>query len=155
MQLVVIEAKLFSPLSPGVKNAPYFDQAARNVSCIAEVLSRSPLRPNQFSTLGFCVIAPAEQIRRSLFAAAMSKPSIQTKVSRRISQYPLPKREEKVRWYEEWFLPTLAQVKIECLSWEDILSWVNSRDELFGFGLTAFYAECLRFNRAQEPELSP
>jgi hypothetical protein len=37
-QFVVIEAKLFSPLSPGVTKAKYFDQAARSVACIAEVL---------------------------------------------------------------------------------------------------------------------
>jgi hypothetical protein len=36
-QFLVTEAKLFSPLSPRVTNAAYFDQAARNVACIAEV----------------------------------------------------------------------------------------------------------------------
>ena len=36
-----LKAKLFSSLSPGVQNATYFDQAARSVACIAEVLSRA------------------------------------------------------------------------------------------------------------------
>ncbi len=40
-QFVVIEAKLGNPLSKGVKNAPNFDQAARNVACIAELLLRA------------------------------------------------------------------------------------------------------------------
>jgi hypothetical protein len=31
-QLVVTEAKLFSPLAPGVANAPFFNQAARTVA---------------------------------------------------------------------------------------------------------------------------
>ena len=37
-QFVVTEAKMFSKLSSGVKNAGYFNQAARNVACIAEVI---------------------------------------------------------------------------------------------------------------------
>src|SRR3990172_10319899 len=34
-QLVVTEAKMFSPLSAGTQNAPAYDQAARNFACIA------------------------------------------------------------------------------------------------------------------------
>ena len=51
--LVILEAKLFSGLSKGVKNAPYFDQAARNVACIAEVLKRGDCHPDSFTQLGF------------------------------------------------------------------------------------------------------
>lgn len=36
-QFVVVEAKMFSKLSAGVTNARYFNQAARNVACIAEI----------------------------------------------------------------------------------------------------------------------
>ena len=36
-QLVLLEAKILSHLSSGVKNVKYFDQAARNVACIAEI----------------------------------------------------------------------------------------------------------------------
>ena len=40
-QFVVIEGKLFNRLSAGVKNAPFFDQSARSVACIAETLRRA------------------------------------------------------------------------------------------------------------------
>ena len=43
-QLVVTEAKMFSKLSSGVTNASYFDQAARNVACIAEICNRATCR---------------------------------------------------------------------------------------------------------------
>ncbi len=36
-QFIVIEAKLGSNLSPGVKNAPGYDQAARSAACIANL----------------------------------------------------------------------------------------------------------------------
>ena len=40
-QLMVIKAKIFSPLSGGTRNAPGFDQAARNVACITRLLARA------------------------------------------------------------------------------------------------------------------
>ena len=39
-QLLIAEAKLASPLTARVTNAPHFDQAARSVSCIAQLVSR-------------------------------------------------------------------------------------------------------------------
>ena len=49
-QLVVIEGKLFNRLSAGVKNAPYFDQAARSVACVAEILRRAGASPRRWTT---------------------------------------------------------------------------------------------------------
>ena len=40
-QFIVLEAKMFSKLSSGVTHARYFDQAARTVACMAEVLRRA------------------------------------------------------------------------------------------------------------------
>ena len=50
-QFVVLEAKLFSPLSAGVRRAATFDQAARNVACIAEVLFRAHRHPAEVKQL--------------------------------------------------------------------------------------------------------
>ena len=55
---VVLEAKIYSGLSKGVTNAKYYDQAARNVACIAEVLRLADCKPASFSQLGFYVLAP-------------------------------------------------------------------------------------------------
>ncbi len=38
---------MFSKLSSGVKNANYYNQAARNVACIAEVLRRGNKKPDE------------------------------------------------------------------------------------------------------------
>jgi hypothetical protein len=53
---------MFSVLSSGVTRATYFDQAARNVACIAEVLFRAKREPAKMGVLGFFVLAPDEQI---------------------------------------------------------------------------------------------
>jgi hypothetical protein len=50
-QFLVLEAKMFSGLSSGVTNARYYDQAARNVACMAEVLCRAERNPSFEGTL--------------------------------------------------------------------------------------------------------
>ncbi len=57
-QLVVLEAKLFARLSAGVRNAPYYDQAARSVACMAESLRRLDRRPSEMDELAFILLAP-------------------------------------------------------------------------------------------------
>src|SRR5438105_464330 len=50
-QFVVVEGKLFNRLSAGVKNAPYYDQAARSVACVAEALRRAGRDPDALDDL--------------------------------------------------------------------------------------------------------
>jgi hypothetical protein len=69
-QLVVLEAKLFSRLSVGVKNVATFDQAARSVACIAETLRRARRHPASLKRLGFYVLAPHTELVK--FASVMS-----------------------------------------------------------------------------------
>ncbi len=135
---------LFAGLSSGVSHAGYFDQAARNVACLAEVLHRAGRRPNQFSSLGFLVLAPAEQITAGVFDKEMSIQSIRDKVCRRVSEYS---DSAKDRWLREWFLPTLTKAWVECLSWERIIDHVKALDPTFGADLDEFYNLCLQFNR--------
>lgn len=56
-QFTVVEGKMFSRLSKSVTNAPDFDQAARNVACIAETLHRANRAPGSLSHVGFFVVA--------------------------------------------------------------------------------------------------
>ncbi|QIQ86028.1 hypothetical protein [Erythrobacter sp.] len=65
-QFVVVEAKMSSNLSAGVKNATDYDQAARNVACMAHVLAASGRRVEEIEELGFYVIAPEFALRAAL-----------------------------------------------------------------------------------------
>lgn len=152
-QFVVTEAKLFSPLSSGVRHASYYDQAARNVACMAEVLCRAGRRPESLRSLAFLVVAPGAQIDLGLFKALLSRESIRAKVSRRIGEYEPERQGAKKRWMEEWFLPTLEHAQVMALSWEDILEHMEQADGLYAVAdLKAFYSRCLEFNRLQEQE---
>lgn len=140
-QFVAIEAKMFSPLSAGVRNAPTFHQAARTVACMAELIRRSKRSPSDFENLGFYVLAPQESIDRGTFRLQMSKEHIRVAVEERAATYG----GEPSEWYAGSFAPLLDRIRIECLSWEGILATLLGTAD--GDELTAFYKNCLKFNR--------
>ena len=141
-QLVITEAKIHSPLSGGTRNAPTYDQAARNVACIAELLSRVSRRPNELETLAFYVIAPQQHINEGGISAKLQKPSIEEAVRLRALAFS----PELDRWFHEWFLATLKSMTIMPLSWEALIQDVESQDKATGQGLRTFYEKCLKYN---------
>jgi hypothetical protein len=146
-QLTVIEGKMFSKLSSGVSNARYFDQAARNVACIAQVLCVSNLSPADVGWLGFHLVAPREQITLGVFEDLVTKESIRGKVRRRVAEYEGGRDD----WLERWFLPTLDRLEVGVLSWEELVDEVVSEDEEVGRRLEEFYQMCVRFNSSSVP----
>lgn len=142
---VVLEAKMFSKLSAGVKNAPYFNQAARTVACIAEVLKLAERRVREFNTLGFYVLAPASQIKKGLFDEHLTKASLRTVAERRVKEYG-GKRDG---WLSEWFLPVLERLDIKTVSWEDLIDFLAMRDP-DADQLRDFYTRCLEFNKPRK-----
>ena len=141
--LVVTEAKMFSRLSAGVKNASYFNQAARYAACIAEVLNRADRKPFDLKRLGLYVLAPAETIGYGWFKKPLDKSDIRERVERRVQAY----EGEKDQWFEEWFLLALDHMEIKCISWESIMDHIGSVDAEYSIGLHNFYQKCLAFNR--------
>jgi hypothetical protein len=145
--LVVIEAKMFSRLSKRTTHARYFDQAARNVACVAHALSSAAQTPpERFAALGFAVVIPECHPRREEFKELLDKDGIQKKVQRRVGEYGGKKRE----WFDEWFAPTLRRIDIRLVTWEEILLDLRRADEPAGDALSEFYSACLRHNREQK-----
>lgn len=143
-RILVTEAKMFSKLSSGVTNARYFDQAARNVACIAELIYRAQIPPSKFEKIGFYVVAPKVQIDTGVFAEKMTRESIRKTVERRVSEYSDP---DKEKWFSEWFVPTLEVIQIRQIPWEELCTLVKGHDAGFGPQLDAFYEKCLGFNQ--------
>ena len=140
---IVIEAKMFSKLSSGVTHARYFNQAARSVACMAEVLRRGNRRASEFKRLSFFVIAPQQQIDIGIFNRQMSHDSISKTVKRRVDEYD----DSKDSWYKNWFQPTMKYIKINLLSLEELLSYISKLDESSGEKLKDFYKICIEFNK--------
>ncbi|WP_422927929.1 hypothetical protein [Singulisphaera sp. PoT] len=142
-QLVVMEAKLFARLSTGVKNAPYFDQAARSVACIAEVLRRAGRSAESMEDVGLLILAPQARVEDGVFAWDATPEAIRRKVRRRVEDYA----GERDAWYREWFEPTWRRAEIRCLSWEEIIEVIAFHSPEAGQVIDSFYGNCLHHNR--------
>jgi hypothetical protein len=148
-QFVVIEAKIFSALSKGIKNFQTYDQAARTTACIAETLSIRQRPINEISKLGFYVVAPEKQLKFDpTFQTFMQKDSIRIKVHRRVKACSDPSDAEmKNKWFKTWFLPTLECMDLHCMSWEEIIAYIKVNDRYNGNSLLEFYGKCLDLNK--------
>ncbi|WP_435015920.1 hypothetical protein TA3x_003477 [Tundrisphaera sp. TA3] len=145
-QLVVLEAKLFNRLSSGIRNALYYDQAARSVACMAEVLRRAGRPPESMTDLAFLIVAPRDRIDDGVFSRDLSAEAIRRKVRRRVDAYA----GDRDAWYRDWFEPTLIRADLRCLAWEDVVETIAFHDPVAGQFIDSFYGKCLRFNRPRE-----
>lgn len=141
-QLVILEAKLFSGLSSRVKNARYFDQAARTVACMAQVLNIAGRNPSDMSRLGFYLLAPQSRIDRRKFGTLMEKGSICRQVELRVSEYG----GELDLWYWDWFVPAVEKADIHIISWEQLLAEMARHDSTSADPFRTFYKRCLAEN---------
>lgn len=144
-QFVVTEAKMFSKLSAGVTRAKYYNQAARNVACIAEVIYRAGMSPANLESIGFYVVAPEVRIKEGIFEKYMETDSIRSTVQRRVEEYGEP---EKEKWYLEQFLPLLDVIDVRQIAWEEIVEFIAGVDETNGMLFKDFYNKCLKYNQS-------
>jgi hypothetical protein len=157
-QFIVVEAKMFSSLSSGTKNAPGYNQAARNVACMAEALARAGRTPESFSSLGFYVAAPVASKRRpsvSTLESILEPDQIRAAVHRRIEAYEAQDRKEATslrEWEAKYFLPLMRcladRTCLQVLTWETCIEAVANVDTAVGEELGRFYERCLSFWRA-------
>ncbi len=150
-QFVLLEAKLNNRLSTGVKNAPDFDQAARTVACMAEVLRRADREPGTLDDLSFLILAPRSRIDDGVFARDTDPDAIRRKARRRVEAY----EGHRDPWHRDWFEPTLARVDIRCLAWEEVIETIAFLDPEAGQLIDSFYGKCLHFNRPRERAAYP
>lgn len=147
-QFVVCEAKVFSSLSAGTKRAPDFDQAARNVGCIAETLRRAGRRPiSLYNSLGFFVFAPAKQIDDGVFSSQMTREGIRGRLLQRVKMYEAESNHAELqKWLDEWALPLVECMALSCCSWESVIDRVSVTYPEYGASLREFYMHCLKYN---------
>jgi len=144
--LVVIEAKMPSKFSAETTKAKYYNQAARTVACIAEVLRKGEKKPNALDILGFYVLAPKSRIDGGVFDNELKKEDIKKTVQRRIDECKF-KQDEQDNWWNNWFLPTLEKIEIKLVSWEDVIEKIKEVDNTSGTAIECFYSECKKFNK--------
>lgn len=152
-QFIVIEAKLLSDLSKGTRNAPAYDQAARNVACMAEAVARAGLPLEAMVGLGFYVIAPERSRRRPsqrLLDTAVTVEAIGEAVRARVAGYAIAGRAEAAElaaWEASMLKPLLERMAeqgaLQVLTWEACIGRVVQEDPRWGAELLAFYERAL------------
>jgi hypothetical protein len=146
-QFVVLEAKMFSPLSAGTKKAPFYDQAARTVACMASTLEQSRKQVGDLESLGFYVVAPESQIQRGVFDEQMTRESIERKVLQRIGQYGNEGKVDRRNWFENTFLQLIRRIDLACWSWEKATELIVEQNHTEGNAIREFYERCLIYNQ--------
>ncbi len=136
-QLVVVEAKIGSPLSDRTRNAPGYDQAARNTACLVHLIAQAGHAPSTLSRAAFCVIGPKIQVEKGIFSPLVTKKSICEKVKIRVAAYEGSKDE----WFENTFMPSLEYLSVDVVTWEDILEEIERTN--VGPCFREFYDRCL------------
>ena len=133
-QLVVVEAKMLSGLSKGTTYAQGYDQAARTIGCMAQLLYRAKVRPESMSQLAFYVLAPQEQIDKGLFGDQLNLDSIRCKVKERARQ----RDQDGEGWLQDSFEP-VCKIDVRAISWECIIGSITEHDQVAGGEIGEFY----------------
>ena len=112
---------------------------------MSELLSRANVRPPQFKSLAFLVLAPQEHIDEGPIREKLTKTSIEKAVRFRAQAYS----GELDPWLEAWFIPTLQSIRLEAIPWEGLLAEIANSDKAAHQELTVFYQRCLQHNTSR------
>ncbi|MEL7434543.1 MAG: hypothetical protein AAFN11_11405 [Chloroflexota bacterium] len=86
-QFLVLEAKISSSLSYKVTNAPFYDQAARNIACLAQICMSANVLPSNIDAIGFYILGSDKHIERGLYRDLLTTDHIKSTVKRRVEMY--------------------------------------------------------------------
>lgn len=140
---------MFSSLSGGIRNAPFYDQAARTVACMAATIESSGKSVTDLESIGFYVLAPDEQIRRGIFDEQTKPESVLEKVQQRIGQYRKDKRKSAnlQSWQERALQPMVQRMSMRCWAWENAVDAIGAAKPAHGNIVKEFYSLCLKYNQ--------
>lgn len=135
--LAVFEAKIYSPLSKGTKNAPHFDQVSRTAACMSHAILEAGPKGDYAVHLVVLYAAGNKKVHPGQYTSAY----VEEQIAERIQGYlPSDERSEpSARFFGEW-KSVLSRIQIQFLTWEDVLAEITN-DEL-----NQFYRLCKKFN---------
>lgn len=147
-QFLIVEAKMGSPLSAGTKNAPTFNQAARNVACMINMMDPTGSNASTPTDARFIVLAPHDRIERGM-RNLVSPSALAAAIRARAEMRDAAQRESDAQCVRDAVDPRLmaGSLRAEVHSWESVIDEIGSHDEDGSRELTRFYRRCRRFNR--------
>lgn len=139
----IIEAKMRSPLSQGTTHAPNYNQASRNVACIAENASE---KCNTF----FYVVAPKSQIFKVHKNGLSTHDMVKSKiiVKQIAERFELHNTQNEPNNKESEILSRGAKCKIGTITYEE---WIEAfTDKSVHESLSEFYLMCKKWNKIKD-----
>jgi len=133
----IIEAKMGSNLSQGTKNAPSYNQASRNLACIAE----KTIDNNSCKTF-FGVVAPKVKIDFHKLEEQVNKELMLSQINARFEMYPPEFRQEK-RMNE--ILKRATESEVWCISYEEWLEYFKDTEIINE--ILDFYEKAKKWNK--------
>lgn len=132
----VIEAKMRSKLSAGTKNAPGYNQASRNLACIAYITRDTE------HNIFFSVAAPDVKIKEHSIKEQVSLPKMLKRIEARFNQYD---KDSSVYQHIDKVLKRAKTCKCSVISYE---SWLDALTHHSAHSsLVEFKDRCYKFNK--------
>jgi hypothetical protein len=135
--LAVFEAKMYSPLSSGVKHAPGYDQVSRTAACMIHAILESG---NAASRAHLVVLYPADNAK--IQPGQYTPEYVEARIADRVGSYLARGKhaQPQARFFAEW-RAVLPRIQIQFLTWEEVLAGIADDT------LNQFYDLCIQFNR--------
>lgn len=150
-QFVVLEAKMYSNLSAGTKNAATYNQAARNVACMANALRQKRIAINDLASVGFYVLAPEKSLRHETtnLERFTHVDTIRSAIRDRVTAYnsePHPYPDGNAPWASDDFTALVDRLEqrdaLKVVSWEECIEAIAKSAPKYGAALAHFYDRC-------------
>ena len=135
--IAAFEAKLFSPISSGVKNAPDYDQVSRTAAClINSILLAEP----QDSYSAHLVVVHAKH-NRYIDPAEYSEDHIEKTIALRLGSFTTHgMRSDSIERFAVGWKDAFKSLQGHFLTWEAVLADIGNGE------LSRFYDRCKSFN---------
>jgi hypothetical protein len=135
--IAVFEAKLYSPLSRGVKYADHYDQVSRTTACLIHSLLKAG--PSRNCRAYVVVLHPEDSPKINEDDYPQSQ--IEEQIRKRLADYKSAGDcNEELEQFEAGWRGMLDQVKVRFKTWEEVLAEIGDAE------LGRFYDYCKEFN---------
>jgi hypothetical protein len=136
--VAAFEAKMYSALAKGTKNAPYYDQVSRTAACLINCVLQVGRRDDYRAHL---VVLYSDD-NRHIGATQYTKTYIEKRIAERLRTYiENGGSTEATELFVSCWKDVLKNLQVWFLAWEKVLTEIASDD------LSQFYDLCRRFNR--------
>lgn len=140
----VIEAKMYSPLSRGVTHAKKYNQVARTIACIANLIFKKNLSIDSFKKIGFYVLLPDSRKNVKSFVENTNVENIKNTILKRNTQYFDSKLHIEKNDFFDWLNTNidkfLKKLDVDLIAWEELIDKHNNKP------LDNFYENCKKYN---------